>query len=83
MFGFKKYFRYKNRQKMAFLTQNTKLCKKLIITLVFEEKANFAHFFAENWRKSQEIVIITSIPGRPWLRVDLVFHAEKRPPVTL
>jgi hypothetical protein len=47
---------------MAFLTQNkAKLCKILIITLVFEKNANF---FAENCQKSQTIVIITSVPGR-------------------
>jgi hypothetical protein len=45
---------------MAFLTQNkVKLCKILIITLVFEKNANF---FAKNWQKSQKIVIITSTP---------------------
>jgi hypothetical protein len=32
----------------------------LIITLVFEKNA---YFFAENCRKSQKIVIITSTPG--------------------
>jgi hypothetical protein len=43
---------------MAFLTRNkTKLCKFFIITLDFEKNANF---FAENWQKSQKIVIITS-----------------------
>jgi hypothetical protein len=37
---------------LAFLTQNKgKLCKILIITLVFEKNANF---FAENWRKWQK-----------------------------
>jgi hypothetical protein len=30
-----------------------------IITLVFEKNANF---FAENWQKSQKIVILTSTP---------------------
>jgi hypothetical protein len=46
---------------LAFLTQNkAKLCKILIITLVFEKNANF---FAENWQKSLKIVIITSTPG--------------------
>jgi hypothetical protein len=45
---------------MAFLTQNkAKFWKKLIITFVFEKNANF---FAENWEKSQKIVIITSTP---------------------
>jgi hypothetical protein len=45
---------------MAFLAQSkAKLCKILIITLVFEKNANF---FAENCRKSQKIVIITSTP---------------------
>jgi hypothetical protein len=44
---------------MAFLTQNkAKLCKILIITLVFETTP----FFAENWHKSQKIVILTWIP---------------------
>jgi hypothetical protein len=48
---------------MAFLTQNkAKLWKSLIITLVFEKNAVFS---AENWRKSQKIVIITSTPGHP------------------
>jgi Ni,Fe-hydrogenase III small subunit len=47
-------------KKLAILSQNkAKLCKFLIITLVFEKNANF---FAENWRKSQKIVIITSAP---------------------
>jgi hypothetical protein len=34
----------------------------MIITLVFKKNANF---FAENWGKSQKIVIITSTPGHP------------------
>jgi hypothetical protein len=47
-------------RKLAFLTQTKgKLCKILIITLVFEKNANL---FAENWLKSQKIVIITSTP---------------------
>jgi hypothetical protein len=56
-----KYFRRKFQQKkLAFLTQNkAKLCKNLIITLVFEKNVNF---FAENSQKSQKIVIITSTP---------------------
>jgi hypothetical protein len=41
---------------LAFLAQNkAKLCKNLIITLIFEKNANF---FAENCRKTQKIVII-------------------------
>jgi hypothetical protein len=53
-----------SEKKLAFFTQNkAKLCTILIITLVFEKNANF---FAENCRKSQKIVIITSTdPG--WL----------------
>jgi hypothetical protein len=48
-------------KKMAFLTQNkAKLCKILITTLVFEKDAIF---FAENCRKSQKIVSMTSTPG--------------------
>jgi hypothetical protein len=54
-----KIFSPKKMQKMAF--QNTaKLCKVLIITLVFETDAIF---FDENGRKSQKIVIITSTPA--------------------
>jgi hypothetical protein len=46
---------------LAFFAQNkAKLCKNWTITLVFEKSANF---FAENCRKSQKIVIITSTPG--------------------
>jgi hypothetical protein len=46
--------------KMAFLTQNkAKFWKNLITTLVFNKNANI---FAENWDKSQKIVIITSTP---------------------
>jgi hypothetical protein len=58
-----KIFSPKNsKKKMAFLTQNkAKLCKMLIITLVFEKNANY---FAENCQKSQKIVIITSTPGQ-------------------
>jgi hypothetical protein len=51
----------------AFLAQTTaSFHKKLIITLVFEKNVNF---FAENKRKLEKIVIITSTPGR---------HAEAR-----
>jgi hypothetical protein len=56
----KKIFPEKFSEKIGFLTQNkAKLCKILIITLVFEKNANF---FAENCQKSQKIVIITSTP---------------------
>jgi hypothetical protein len=52
------------------LAQNkAKLCKILIITLVFEKKTPF---FDENCRKSQKIVIITSTPGLP----DGIFNAH-------
>jgi hypothetical protein len=56
-----KIFSPKNAaKKLAFFTQNkAKLCKILIITLVFEKNANF---FAENCQKSQKIVTITSVP---------------------
>jgi hypothetical protein len=48
-------------KKLAFLTKNkAKFGKIWIITLVFEKNANF---FAENCRKSQKIVTITSTPG--------------------
>jgi hypothetical protein len=50
-------FAEKFGKKLAFLTQNkAKLCKNVIITLVFEKNAIFC-------RKSQTIVIITSTPG--------------------
>jgi hypothetical protein len=39
----------------------------LIITLVFEKNANF---YAENCRKSQKIVIITSTPSRQFSSSD-------------
>jgi hypothetical protein len=35
----------------------------VIITLFFEKNANF---FAENWQKSQKIMIITSTPGNTY-----------------
>jgi hypothetical protein len=42
-------------------TKVCKLCNILIITLFFFwQKSQF--FFAENWRKSQKIVTITSVP---------------------
>jgi hypothetical protein len=57
----KKISPQKSAKKLAFLTQNkAKLCKIMIITLVFEKNANF---FADNCRKSQKIVIIPSTPG--------------------
>jgi hypothetical protein len=59
-YDFKNIFAEKNAKKLAFLTQNkAKLCKFLIITLDFEKNAIF---FAENWQKSQKIVITTSNP---------------------
>jgi hypothetical protein len=58
-----KIFSPKNSKKLAFLTHSkAKLCKIVIITLVFEKNANI---FAENCQKSQKIVIITSNPGLP------------------
>jgi hypothetical protein len=56
-----KIFSQKNLAKiLAFFAQATaSFCKNVIITLVFEKNANF---FAENWQKSQKIVIITSTP---------------------
>jgi hypothetical protein len=56
-------------KKLAFLTRDkAKICKILIITLVFEKNANF---FAENCQKSPKIVIITLTPAHlahtPWL----------------
>jgi hypothetical protein len=57
---FKIFLPKNSAKKVPFLTQNKgKLCKLLIITLVFEKNANV---FAENWRKLAKIVIITSTP---------------------
>jgi hypothetical protein len=67
-----KIFSPKNSaKKLAFLTQNkAKLCKIWFVTLVFDKKGNF---FAENCRKLQKIVIITSTPGHTeWSYVDKV-----------
>jgi hypothetical protein len=71
MLWFFKYFRRKIQQKkLAFLTQNkAKLCKILIITLIFEKNANF---FAENCQKSQKIVIISSTIG--WCKPTKSYH---------
>jgi hypothetical protein len=61
-----KIFSPKNSAKiLAFFAQTTaSFCKNLIITLFFEKNA---HFFAENCRKSQKIVIITSYVQKPSL----------------
>jgi hypothetical protein len=51
--------------------------KILIATLVFEKNANF---FAENCRKSQKIVIITSTPGstsHTHLSLAIQLHQER------
>jgi hypothetical protein len=46
---------------LAFFAQATaSFCKNCDHNMVFEKNANF---FAENWQKSQKIVIITSTPG--------------------
>jgi hypothetical protein len=44
--------------------------------LVFEKNANF---FAENWEKSQKIVIITSTPGRNLLATTNKKVSRDRP----
>jgi hypothetical protein len=62
---------------MAFLTHNkAKLCKNLITTLVFEKNANF---LAENGRKSQKIVIITSTPGFDGFQSRLIGRGSPQP----
>jgi hypothetical protein len=73
-----KIFSLKNSgKKLAFWTQNkAKLCKNLIITLVFEKNANF---FAENWRKSQKIVIITSVPDKDSCIYLFIFSSSSSP----
>jgi hypothetical protein len=54
-----KIFSTKNLAKiLAFFAQTTaSFCKNLVL----EKNANF---FAENWQKSQKIVIMTSTPGK-------------------
>jgi hypothetical protein len=76
---FKIFSPKKLAKKLAFLTQNrAKLCKILIITLVFKKNAKF---FAENCQKSQKIVIITSTPdelvkNRPKCCPTIVFVSK-------
>jgi hypothetical protein len=64
------FCRPKNRRKnWRFLTEyKAKLCKNLIMALVFEKNV---YYFAENWRKSPKIVIITSKPCWPNLKLTL------------
>jgi hypothetical protein len=67
---FKIFSPINSEKKFAFLTQNiAKLCKILIITLVFEKNAIFS---AEKWQKLQKILIITSTAD--WAKY---FHFEK------
>jgi hypothetical protein len=50
---------------MVFFAQNkAKLCQKIDHNIGVCEKRQF---FAENWEKSQKMVIITSTPGHPGL----------------
>jgi hypothetical protein len=55
-YDFKNIFAEKFKTKILLLLVFAKI---VIITLVFEKNTNF---FAENWQKSQKIVIITSTP---------------------
>jgi hypothetical protein len=51
-YDFLNIFAEKFSEKMAFSTKNkAKLCKNLIITLVFEKNANFSPKIVENRRK--------------------------------
>jgi hypothetical protein len=46
---------------LAFFAQTTaSFFKNMIITLVYDKNADF---FAENWQKSQKIVIVTLTPA--------------------
>jgi hypothetical protein len=54
MLRFKKYFRQKLAKILAFLFKILLFYKNLIITLIFEKST----LSAENWRKSQKLVII-------------------------
>jgi hypothetical protein len=63
-----KNFSPKKLAKIAFLTQDkAKLCKNLIITMLFGKNFNV---FAENFRESQNIVIKTSNPGHPACHIN-------------
>jgi hypothetical protein len=65
-------------KKLAFGAQNkSKLFKILITTLDFKKNANF---FAENWQKSQKLVIITSTPGHPVPEIYLEKHGHHENP---
>jgi hypothetical protein len=46
-------------------------CKKMIIAFVFKKNGNF---FAENWRKSLKIVIITLTQWNKFLKTEI--HPE-------
>jgi hypothetical protein len=59
---FRNIFAEKSGENIDVFFSNYCYCKNLIITLVFEKNAEI---FAENWRKSMKIVIITSTPGHP------------------
>jgi hypothetical protein len=65
-----KIFLPKNLAKiLAFFAQTAdNFCKNLI---VFEKNANF---FAENWQKSQKIVIITLTLGSYWRRTSKLVY---------
>jgi hypothetical protein len=68
MLWLKKYFRKKLVKILAFRLKNkAKLCKNLILTLVFEKNVIF---FAENCRNSQKIAIMTSTPE--WANVTIL-----------
>jgi hypothetical protein len=66
---------------LAFFAQTTaSFCKNLIITLFFEKNSNF---FAENWQKSQKIVITTSTPDQaPEVRPHKKFCLGWRSPTS-
>jgi hypothetical protein len=56
---------------MAFFAQTTaSFCKNCDHNIGFWEKR---HFFAENWEKSQKIVIITSTPGHTGFAYQSLF----------
>jgi hypothetical protein len=82
-YDFKKYIRRKIlRKKIGVFAQTTaSFCKKLIITLVLEKKTPI--FFAENRRKSQKIVILTSTPGHPDRHANLARTTQPPPPLLI
>jgi hypothetical protein len=68
-YDFKNIFAKKFATKL-FLLKLLPFCKKIVHNIGFGEKRQF---FAENWQKSQKLVIITSTPGTDVLILKIFF----------